>query len=85
MITQNNLKTYIESFSQGDINEIIYYNADYIGCYINGCESKYAVPVYDDADAIEVESAGGFVCDKDHFFELFKESESINLFLLNLI
>tara|TARA_R110002095_G_scaffold138164_1_gene119672 strand:- start:1460 stop:1717 length:258 start_codon:yes stop_codon:yes gene_type:complete len=85
MINKNNLKSYFDNLTAKDISEAIDSNPDYIGCYINGYGWCYSVPVNDSIDEDDVESTGGFICDKDDFLRLFVESESKNPFLLQLI
>ena len=85
MITKDNLKDYFDNLTAKDVSEAIESNVDYIGCYINGYGWCYSVPMDENTTEDDIESTGGFVCDKDDFLRLFIESESKNPFLLELI
>jgi len=86
MITKENLTEVLNQLTKEDINEAMNSKSDYVALYTNG----YGYVFFESFDINneeeeEILSTGGIIIDKDNFLLLFKESESINPFLIELI
>lgn len=88
MITKENLKLFFDALTEDQINTVMDSAGDYVAGYITGnvgmCIIE-AIEILDEETEEEVYSSGGFICDKDDFLRLFKESESVNPYLIELI
>jgi hypothetical protein len=87
MTTKDNLKYCFDNLDQDDIREAMESNKDYVvfelhsfntGSYPSLEGVKYSAEMQ-----IETHDKGNIYCDKDDFLRLFKESESVNPFLID--
>ena len=89
MITKENLNSVMDNITQSDIENVFNSNNDYLALQLYIFNSGYKVELNSidilTNEAEEITANGGIVCDKDNFLELFKESESLNPFLIELI
>jgi hypothetical protein len=93
MITKDNLKNVFDLLTENQINEIFQSNNDTLSLTVNGLTVNgygYVSLTSVNPENYEEEeenciSTGGIFCDKDTLLQLFKESESINPFLIELI
>jgi len=89
MITKENLKSVMDSITKEDIEKVFNSNDDYLSLQLYIFNAGYFVELnsiepYTNKSE-EIEANGGLIIDKDDFLRLFKESESINPFLIELI
>jgi hypothetical protein len=89
MITKENLTEVLDSITEEDINNVFNSNKDYVALQVYIFNAGDYVKLYSidpsSNDSEEVQNNGGIVCDKDCFLQLFKDSSSINPFLIELI
>lgn len=88
MITAENLKIVFDSMTQQDVNELNQ-PGDYIIVLLNQYNAGFNIIVmscnYDDEKEESVISNGNLFLDKDDFLRLFKESGSVNPYLIELM
>ena len=87
MITAQNLSIAFNSLTKTQISEAMNSPHDYISMFISGnYEHVYLESSdYSEEENEEIQACGGVYTDKDEFLRLFKESESVNPFLIELI
>jgi len=89
MITKENLKSVMDAITKEDIEKVFNSNDDYLALQLYIFNAGYVVELNSiepcTYDSEEIEANGGLIIDKDDFLRLFKESESINPFLIELI
>ena len=89
MITPENLTAVLNSLSSEDIDNAFDQTSDYIYLKLHlsnsGCYSDISCMDYDEATEKDANNNGNLFCDKDTFLQLFKDSDSINPFLMELI
>jgi hypothetical protein len=86
MITKDNLASVMDALTEEQIETAINSDGDDVALYVNGYGSVYLEPFdYNEDNEDDIFSTGGLICDKDTFLQLFKDSESVNPFLIELI
>tara|TARA_R110000868_G_scaffold126602_1_gene333767 strand:- start:43 stop:306 length:264 start_codon:yes stop_codon:yes gene_type:complete len=87
MITKENLTEVLNQLTKEDINEAMNSKSDYLALYMNGYGYVFleSFDINNEEKEEEILSTGGIIIDKDNLLQLFKESESINPFLIELI
>lgn len=86
MITQDNLVACFDSLDQEEIENAFNSPHDYILFECISCGVvRIASHDYDEELAEETQSEGNVFCDKDAFLYLFKDSDSQNPYLIELI
>jgi hypothetical protein len=88
MITKDNLKAVFDNLNKSQIEEAMNYDSDYVYFGVSSFGSYFVNKVPND-DLLEIQSdaeaEGNLVCDKDDFLRLFKESDSLNPWLIQLM
>jgi hypothetical protein len=89
MITIQNIQEFFDNLSEKQINEVMQCNKDFVLCEIsftNVCV-WYDVTSMDYSEETENDANdnGQLFCDKDTFVQLYKESESLNPFLMEYL
>lgn len=86
MITLENLSSVLNILTEKEITKAMKSETDYLLLSLDGYGNALLTPVFDFEKVYEIiDSTGALFCDKEDFLELFKESESINPFLIELI
>lgn len=87
MITLYNLSMVFDALTEQQIKEAMESPHDYISLFISGNYGHVYIESsdYSEEENEDIASCGGVYTDKDGFLQLFKESESINPFLIELI
>lgn len=88
MITKDNISEVLNSLTAEQIENVMDAKCDHVCLWIGGYGQIYFDPIH--SNCVEIgkkcaEETGGIFCDKDTFLQLFKESDSINPFLIELI
>lgn len=92
MITSETITQYFDDLTKEDLKDF-HISGDYVGCWFNISNSGAVARIeyfdtFPDEESEESEnilSTGGFIADKDYFLRMFKESESINPFVIELL
>jgi len=86
MITKDNIKHCFDSLTSSEISEVFDSNCDFMAfeCHTFNVGSYATIkPFY--FGEFESESNGNLFIDKDDFLRLFKESDSVNPYLIELL
>lgn len=79
----------MDEITKEDIEKVFNSDEDYLALQLYIFNAGYIVELHSieplTYDSEEIEANGGLVMDKDDFLRLFKESESTNPFLIELI
>lgn len=88
MITKDNLTEVLNSLTKEQINNVFESNCDHVCLWLGSYGDIYFDPIpnncFKQGEKMASET-GGIFCDKDTFLQLFKDSEAINPFLIELI
>jgi len=89
MITRDNLSESLNAISKEDIKETFESTKDYV-LFCNyvfnvGTISNLSACDYCETTEQRAQNEGQIFCDKDTFLQLFKDSESVNPYLIELI
>jgi hypothetical protein len=88
MITKNNLSEVLNLLTKKQIDNVFKSNCDNVCLWLGSYGTIHFEPIENDCFEEGEQTAsetGGIFCDKSAFLTLFKESESINPFLIELI
>lgn len=89
MITNQNIDKFFDNLSEKQINEVMKCNKDFVLCeisYSNICVWYDITSMeWDEETENEADENGQLFCDKDVFLKLYKESESLNPFLMEYL
>jgi hypothetical protein len=88
MITKDNLSEILNFLTKEQIENVFESNCDHVCLWLGGYGNIYFDPIpnncFEQGEQM-ANDTGGIFCDKDTFLTLFKESDSINPFLIQLI
>ena len=89
MITTQNIQEFFDNLSEKQINEVMQCNKYFVLCEIS-CSNVciwYDVTSmdYDEETENDANDNGQLFCDKDTFLQLYKESQSLNPFLMEYL
>ena len=89
MITPENLSEILNMLTEIEIKTAFERNEDYVLlslaiCNAGGYASLDCLPYHEETES-EANASGNLFCDKDTLLQLFKDSNSINPFLMELI
>lgn len=86
MITSDNISSVFNTLSEQDVENTMNSSHDYVILEAHvtnsGWFSTLSSAEFDEDEQNEVLANGGVYCDKDVLLQLFKESDSVNKFLL---
>jgi hypothetical protein len=89
MITKNNLKFCFDSLKESEIKKVMDSRKDYVSFWLhifNAGGFATVKPVnYSEKKELKHSDNGMLLLDKDDFLRLFKESESVNPFLIEYL
>lgn len=89
MITKENITELLDKLTLEHIKPCFESNNDYVLFEVSIFNSGYYVRIesmdYSEEVEEEAQSVGNVFCDKDTFLQLFKDSDSINPYLIELI
>lgn len=89
MITRDNLSDVMDAITKKDIDTAISTDQDYVLLELHVFNAGFNVSLtampYSEEVETEASDNGQVFCDFDAFVEMFKESESVNPFLIQLL
>ena len=89
MITPENLTYLFDNLKADEITKAFESHFDYLAfeCHIfnTGCNATLEAFEYSEKREQEITNNGNLFCDKETFLQLFKDSDSLNPFLIELI